>query len=105
MKKRLIGVVLLAGFALASGIAPGRAALPPIYDRLEQFEAVLATPGLADALSGHGLIDRIERTGDLTFRVFAGKCFATVGLTPVPLPEGMVGPTRYQGSLGPVACD
>jgi hypothetical protein len=105
MKKKQIGVALLAGLVLLSSLAPGLAALPPIHDRVEQFESVLATPGLADALSEHGLIDRIERTGDLIFRVFAGKCFATVSLTPVPLPEGMVGPTRYEGSIGPVTCD
>ncbi len=105
MTSRLAAAALFASIALASNVTPGRAALPPIHDRVEQFEAVLATPGLADALSEHGLIDRVERTGDLTFKVFAGKCFALIVLAPVPLPEGMVGPTRYEGSLGTVACE
>jgi hypothetical protein len=104
MKCRLIAALALGGAILVSTSAPGRAALAPIHDRVVQFRAVLATPGLAAALSAHGPIDRIERESDLSFRVFAGKCFVTVTLTAMPPAHGMVGPTRYRGELGSTSC-
>lgn len=95
---------LLAGIALASAAGPARAALAPMHDRVEQFRAVLATPGLANAISSHGLIGRIVRVGDLSFRVYAEECFAQVRLKAMPPAQGITGPTRYRGELGAVAC-
>ncbi len=103
MRKFLIAVAA-TGLVLAGSVAGSRAALPPIHDRVRQFQAVLETDGLAQALAAHGLIDRIVRTGELTFRAYSGDCFVAVKLTAVPPPSGMVGPTRYEGTLGETGC-
>lgn len=100
--KRLV----LAAMPLALAMPGGRAeaALPPIYDRLLQFQAALDA-GAAQALESHGLIDKVERMNDGTFRIWSGRCFVTVRLKAIPPPTGMVGGTDYESELGDVACD
>lgn len=100
-----IFVMAFAGAALAASTLPLKAALPPIHDRMKQFAAVVDTAGVADALSQYGLVDRIEQTDDLEFRVYSGKCHVTVTLTAIPPAGGMMGPTRYEGELGETGCD
>lgn len=98
--------VVLAAMPLIFGMPPGpaEAALPPIYDRLAQFQTALDA-GAARALELHGLIDRVERLDDGTFRVWTGRCFVTVRLKAIPPPAGMVGGTDYEGELGEVSCE
>lgn len=81
------------------------AALPPEYDRLRQFAAVADAGDVATALAEHGLVDRIERQDDGSFRAWAGKCYVTVTLTALPPEQGMVGPTRYEASVGTADCE
>lgn len=95
---------MLAAAALCLGAGGALAALPPIHDRVGQFRAVLATDGLAEALSGYGLIDRIERVDDLVYRVWTHECFVDVRLEPLPPAGGLVGPVGYDGHLGEVSC-
>jgi hypothetical protein len=102
---RLSTVLLLVLVTIASVTVSVQAALAPPYDRLRQFAAVANAGEVAEALSEHGLIDRIEWMEDLTYKVWSQNCFVIVTLAPVPPKEGMVGATDYDPAPGAVVCE
>ena len=63
-------IVSLALAAVAFWAVSVRAALPPQYDRWNEFAAVVGENAIPQKL---GLVDRIERAGDLSYRVYGGK--------------------------------
>ena len=73
-----IGAIAALGLALAAVFAArSDAALPPQYDRWNEFAAIVGENAIPQKL---GLVDRIERAGDLSYRVYGGKCVLTVTL-------------------------
>jgi hypothetical protein len=70
-------IIALASAAVAFWAVSVRAALPPQYDRWNEFAAIVGVSAIPQKL---GLVDRIERAGDLTYRVYGGKCVLTVML-------------------------
>lgn len=73
-----MGAVAALGLALAAVFAARTdAALPPQYDRWHEFAAIVGENAIPQKL---GLVDRIERAGDLSYRVYGGKCVLTVTL-------------------------
>ena len=67
----------IAALGLAVFAARSDAAIPPQYDRWNEFAAILGENATPQKL---GLVDRIERAGDLSYRVYGGKCVLTVTL-------------------------
>jgi hypothetical protein len=73
-----IGAIAVLGLALAAVFAArSDAALPPQYDRWHEFAAIVGESAIPQKL---GLVDRIERAGDLSYRVYGSKCVLTVTL-------------------------
>lgn len=127
MNRHLYFFVLLASLILSGGYlrraicglgagailyfsAPGKldAAVAPSYERVRQFSFVMSAGNEAAAkLAAHGLIDRIEREKDGTFRFWSGPCFVPATVAQLhsnespPLPGT---PTDYEVSLGDVQC-
>ena len=110
MRSRRVGVALMAaGASLLAGSA-AEAALPPWYDRLEQFQTVLAQAGgdIVTKLQPHGLMDRLGRQPDGTFKAWAGKCHVVVTLTALQPGGGgqpIPGKTTYRAAVGKPVCN
>lgn len=84
------------------------AAIAPYYERVRQFSFVMSVANeAATKLASHGLIDRIERLEDGTFRFWAKRCFVAATLKALPADESPPRPgtpTNYRVSLGDVRC-
>jgi hypothetical protein len=72
------GLCLLAGALVWS--VHSYAALPPQYDRWNEFAAVVGDSAIPRQLGVHNLAERIERMGDGSYRVHGGKCYVAVRL-------------------------
>jgi len=100
----------IAGTVLCSAAPAGlNAAVAPWYERVRQFSFVLSAGNDAAAkLASHGLIDRIERRDDGTFRFWAKRCFVPVTLESLPVnetPPRPGTPTQYHVTLGDMHCE
>lgn len=108
-RARIACSVLLA--IVFAGVIPVvlDAAIAPRYERLRQFDFVMSAGSeAAGKLAPHGLIDRIERMDDGTFRFWAGPCFVPVTLQQLPSkrsPPVIGESTDYRVSLGAARCD
>ena len=71
-----LGAVALAGLWSARS----EAALPPQYDRWNEFAAVLSDNTIPQKLGTYSLAERIQRVGELSYRIYGGKCFVPVTL-------------------------
>lgn len=122
----LLGPLLrpLLGFGLFLTLSSllaveGSAMIAPFYMRVNEFAAVLSVGNdAAVELAGqklvprdranYGLIERIERLKDGTFRIAAGSCFIPVSLKeegcddPQPMPGCRI---THKASLGDVHCE
>jgi len=79
---------------LASSITTANAALPPPYQRMGDIIDMLVQAGndAARALDKYGLIDRVERLDDGSYRIWAKTCFVPVVVkTLQPTTRPMVG--------------
>jgi hypothetical protein len=98
--------VLVAGglcvFAVAALTVQGHAALPPQYDRWNEFAAVVGDNAIPRKLGIGNPADRIERIGDGSYRVHGGKCFVAVTLSR-RAPVGPQGQVMVGGSVVGVA--
>ena len=83
--------------------ASALAALPPYWDSVRQFDAVMNS-ALSDKM--HGSLVGIENLGNLKFRVHSAFCTAEVTLAArVPRPP-MVGATAYSlKSIDQMTCE
>lgn len=92
-------------FALSAGLAalPAAAALPPQYQRLAELRAIIADPGVVRAFGGTA-IDRIEHVGADLYRVSGGGCRLDVAIVGLPIPDGRVGPRRFEVKAGRKLC-
>ena len=93
-------VSLAAGLLLAA--SPALAALPPFHDSVWKLKTILDSDALAEA-AGHRPIRSIEDLGENAagvseWRIRAGDCVLTLELSPLPMPEGMVGRVDYEVS-------
>jgi hypothetical protein len=99
----LVGIILWA--AWPAGLD---AAMAPSYERVREFNLVMSAGNEAAArLAAHGLIDRIERMDDGTFRFWAERCFVPVMLEPLPAdetPPQPGTPTGYRVVVADVQC-
>jgi hypothetical protein len=99
----LVGVILCAAWP-----ADLNAAMAPSYERIREFGLVMSAGNEAAArLAAHGLIDRIERMDDGTFRFWAKRCFVPVMLEPLPAdetPPQPGTPTDYRVVVADVQC-
>lgn len=99
----LVGIILCAAWP-----ADLDAAMAPYYERVREFGLVMSAGEEAAAkLAAHGLIDRIERIDDGTFRFWAKRCFVPVMLEPVPAdetPPQPGTPTDYRVAVADVQC-
>ncbi len=72
------------GFCLLAGVlvwsVRSDAALPPQYDRWNEFAAVVGDSAIPRKLGVYNLAERIERMGDGSYRVHGGKCYVAVTL-------------------------
>jgi hypothetical protein len=95
---------LAAAATLALSALPASAALAPNYQRLAELRAVLGHPGVAAAFGVSEPIDRIEYAGPDLYRVTAGRCHVDVRIVSLPVPNGMVGPRRFEARAGQRVC-
>jgi len=94
------GIIALGG--LAFWAVQSHAALPPQYDRWNEFRAVLSDNSIPQKLGTYDLAERIERVGDLSYRVHGGKCFIAVKLSK-RAPTGPQGQPMVGGSVISIA--
>ena len=95
-----------AGAAVLLASAAAQAALPPYWQRLREFQAILDSNDLSDKLRGQP-IDRIDRPGDDLYRIKAGSCTLDVRIVDDPAPSSgpaMPGPRRFHIETGDPAC-
>lgn len=98
-------LLVAAMLAFLAGAAPAEAALPPIYDRITRFAAVMEKASQAAALlAGAGPIDAIEALSDGSFRFRAGRCSLPVTLSVVRNDPPMPGRVDYEAKLGSLVC-
>ena len=75
---------IASGLGLVSGALTwsvhSHAALPPQYDRWNEFAAVAGDSAIPRKLGVDNLAERIERIGDGSYRVHGGKCHVAVTL-------------------------
>ena len=83
-------LVALVMVSLGVWSISGNAALPPQYDRWNEFAAIIGDTSIPGKLGIQNLVDRIERTGEGRYRVHSGKCF-------VPITVSSRAPTGPQG--------
>jgi len=106
-------VVWMAGLSgwlalLAWVTVDGWAALPPQYQRWNEFAAVVREASVPHKLSGP--VNRIEHVKDSAYRVRAGKCHVdvvlTVGAATTSTGEVLIGPSVIkQVDVGERRCD
>ena len=78
---RALALAALGAAALAGlWSVRSEAALPPQYDRWNEFAAVLSENTIPQKLGTYSPTERIERVGDLSYRVYGGKCHVPVTL-------------------------
>jgi hypothetical protein len=82
--------------------AGSQAALPPQYDRWNEFAAVVSDNAIAQKLGVYSPAERIERVGDLSYRVYGGQCFVPVTLAR-RAPTGPQGQVIIGGSVVSIA--
>jgi hypothetical protein len=91
---------------LLGAAAEAQAALPPYWQRLREFQAILDSNELAQKLRDTP-IDRIERpSGDL-YRIHAGPCTLDIRIVDDPTDSTqppMPGPRRFRMEAGEPAC-
>ncbi len=100
------GAVLIATLTFENTSA--NAALSPPYQRVGDIIDMLVQAGndAARALDKHGLIDRVERLDDGSYRIWAKKCFVPVSVkTLQPAGQPLIGGSpQITTVVGPVAC-
>ncbi len=74
---------------------PASAALPPPYQRLAEFRAVISHPEIASAL-GADLITRIEYVREDLYRVSGARCRLDLAIVTTPGTPGLVGPRQFE---------
>ena len=86
--------------------APAQAALPPEYQRIREFEAVLASHEIVDRLK-YEPIEAVEYVRTDLYRVTAGACSVEVRIVsdPAPEEEGWVGPRPFHVEVGEAVCE
>jgi len=96
----------LLAVAAAGLPAPALAALPPPYARMQEFVAVMQDAGnaAAKALSANGLVDRVERNEDGTYRFWAGRCYVPVSVERVPSGAKLGAPIAVRTTVGALSC-
>ncbi len=89
--KHAVFVAAVAGVAV-----PASAALPPDAQRNREFDAVMNSPAVEQALPPRLLIDKIERLADDLYRVTSGPCHVDALIVDLPTPGGgWAGPRRF----------
>lgn len=83
-------------FAVALAALPAQAALPPQFQRLAEFRAVLAHPGVTGAFAYNEPIERVEYVRPDLYRVSGGRCHLDVSIVSLPMPRAMVGGRRFE---------
>lgn len=74
---------------------PASAALPPTYQRLAEFRAVIDHPEIASAFGGD-LVTRIEYLREDLYRVSGTRCRLDLAIVTLPNPSGLLGPRRFE---------
>jgi hypothetical protein len=83
MKPPLLTSLIAAGLGPVAAViwaARSDAALPPQYDRWNEFAAIVADNSIPEKLGTYSPADQIERVSDLSYRVHGGKCVVAVRL-------------------------
>ena len=86
------------------GAVAANAALPPKYQRLREFEAILASGEVLGAFPDSEVITAVEYLRPDLYRVRSARCRLDVTLKDVALPDGMVGPRRFEVKPGKAMC-
>jgi len=102
MPRTLLLLGGLGPIAVAAMTMKGYAALPPQYDRWNEFAAVVGDSAIPRKLGIGNPADRIERIGDGSYRVHGGKCFVAVMLSR-RTPTGPQGQVMVGGTVVSVA--
>lgn len=97
-------VKMIVGAAAMIFAVPALAALPPQYQRAAELKAIIDNDDIPAAFPGGTPIDRVEYVSNDLYRVTAGKCSLEVKIVDQPMPEGLVGPRRFELSVGKVEC-
>ena len=87
-----IRTIALSAAALAA--LPASAALPPNYQRLAEFRAVLNHPGVGGEFGMDEPVERIEYIRADLYRVSSRRCRMDVAIQGLQMPRGMAGPLR-----------
>lgn len=91
--------ILIAAFAAW----PALGALPPQYQRLAELRAILDHPGVTEAFDG-APIERVLYVRPDLYLVTAGRCRLPVVIASLPVPDGIVGPRRFEVRPGRRTC-
>lgn len=81
-----------ASMLLAATVLPGRAALPPYWQRTAEIRAVLDSREVTEKLKTRGVITSIEWIAHNLYRVRAGNCELEVRLRHEPPPQAKSNP-------------
>ena len=79
------------------------ARVSPVYERLNQFNAVMNAA--IKEFAGRGLIDRIELMEDGTWRAWTKNCVVPITLTETFPQESLGGEINYKASVGEYRCN
>lgn len=96
----------MTALLLLTAATEARAALPPYWQRLREFQAILDSNELSEKLQGHP-IDRIERPADDLYRIQAGPCTLDIRIVDDPAAStkpAMPGPRNFHIEAGKAAC-
>jgi hypothetical protein len=87
MKKITSLVLVMLGFSLSA-----HAALPPLYQSLNEYKALLNDARLAKSMTSAEMIKDIKRT-DAGFEIMTN--LQTIQVQVIPLPQGQPGPQQF----------
>jgi hypothetical protein len=95
---------IFLGLALGLTHTVSQAALPPTYQRLVEFKAILDEPSVLKSLPEGSLIERIEYLGPDLYQVGTSQCTLPISIKEKPLPSGMVGARQFDIETGTAKC-
>lgn len=103
-----LAVACLGALGVAVAVTPNAAdaALPPQFQRVKEFRAILDDATIAKAFGAANPIDRIERTENAHYQVSSARCVMDVTLvsTDTKRSKPWYGAWSFAVKSGPLVC-
>lgn len=101
---RNLTLCLVGLLTLVVSVTTSWAALAPNYQRLAEFQAILANPKVIAAFPVSQPIEKVEYVQNDIYRITAGACHIDVKIVSLPNKTGMVGPRQFAVEAGKPIC-